>query len=71
MLFTETVAPKTLELLTRLMNDASFNHFLLVGGTSLSLQMGHRISIDLDLFTNESFDEHKLAEYLRREYQFE
>jgi hypothetical protein len=53
------------------MNDASFNHFLLVGGTSLSLQMGHRISIDLDLFTNESFDEHKLAEYLRREYQFE
>lgn len=58
MLHTETVAPKTLELLTKLMNDTTFNHFLLVGGTSLSLQMGHRISIDLDLFSNETFDEH-------------
>ena len=71
MLHTETVAPKTLELLNKLMNDTTFNFFLLVGGTSLSLQLGHRKSIDLDLFCNESFDEHKLAEYLRREYQFE
>ena len=50
MLHTETVAPKTLELLTQLMDDATFNQFLLVGGTSLSLQLGHRISVDLDLF---------------------
>ena len=67
MLHTETVAPKTLELLNQLMNDTTFNFFLLVGGTSLSLQLGHRISVDLDLFSNESFDEHKLVEYLRSE----
>lgn len=30
--------------------------FGLVGGTNLSLRFGHRISIDLDLFTNEPFD---------------
>jgi hypothetical protein len=46
MLHTETVAPKTLELLNKLMNDTTFNHFLLVGGTSLSLQLGHRLSVD-------------------------
>ena len=71
MLYTQTVAPKTLELLSQLMHDTAFDRFLLVGGTSLSLQLGHRISIDLDLFCNETFDEQKLAEYLRREYQFE
>jgi len=53
------------------MNDTTFNHFLLVGGTSLSLQIGHRISIDLDLFTNDTFEEHKLADYLRKQYHFE
>jgi hypothetical protein len=71
MLHTETVAPKTLEILKQLMLDTNFNSFLLVGGTSISLQIGHRISIDLDLFCNQSFDEQKLAEYLRIEYGLE
>ncbi|MFZ4726268.1 MAG: nucleotidyl transferase AbiEii/AbiGii toxin family protein [Paludibacter sp.] len=71
MLYTQTVAPKTLELLIQLMHDSTFDCFLLVGGTSLSLQLGHRISIDLDLFCNQSFDEQKLVEYLRAVYRFE
>jgi len=71
MLYTQTVAPKTLELLNQLMHDTTFDCFLLVGGTSLSLQLGHRISIDLDLFSNQTFDEQKLVEYLRTEYRFE
>lgn len=71
MLHTNTVAPKTLELLTQLMNDDAFNDFLLVGGTSLSLQIGHRISLDLDLFCNTSFDATKLVEHLRSVYKFE
>jgi len=71
MLYKQTVAPKTLELLNQLMHDTAFDRFLLVGGTSLSLQLGHRISIDLDLFCNETFDEQKLAEYLRTKYRFE
>jgi len=30
--------------------------FSLVGGTALSLLYGHRISIDLDLFSNAGFE---------------
>lgn len=30
--------------------------FPLVGGTNLSLRFGHRLSVDLDLFTNTPFD---------------
>lgn len=71
MLHTKSIEPKTLELLTQLMNDVTFNEFLLVGGTSLSLQIGHRISIDLDLFCNTTFDQNKLVEHLRTVYKFE
>ena len=71
MLYTETVAPKTLELLTQLMNDSTFDHFVLVGDTSLSLQLGHRISVDLELFSVETFKENSIVEYLRSNYQFE
>ena len=52
MLFTETVASSTLELLRRLMKDIALRDFVLVGGTSLALQVGHRISVDIDLFSN-------------------
>ena len=32
-----------------------FDSFRLVGGTALSLQLGHRLSLDLDLFTDASY----------------
>jgi predicted nucleotidyltransferase component of viral defense system len=35
-----------------LMKSPVFNQFRLVGGTALSLQKGHRISIDIDLFSD-------------------
>jgi len=41
MLHTETVAPATLDLLKRLMFDTYLSKFVLVGGTALSLQLGH------------------------------
>lgn len=68
MLHIETVAPATLELLKKLMEDKRLKNFVLVGGTSLSLQLGHRISVDLDLFTSEAFDEMDLSAYLTSEY---
>lgn len=71
MLYTETIAPRTLELLKRIMLDESLPPFRLVGGTSLALQLGHRISIDLDLFTDESFDEQQVNDILRINYGFE
>lgn len=38
------------------MSFQELNLFRLVGGTSLSLQLGHRISVDLDFFSDRSFD---------------
>lgn len=50
MLFTKNVDIKLLGLLDAIMNSSSFKEFNLVGGTSLALQIGHRISVDIDLF---------------------
>lgn len=68
MLQVQTLAPATLQLLKRLMHDNELRSFRLVGGTALALQLGHRISVDLDLFSNQPFDEQQLREYLEREY---
>ena len=68
MLQTQTLAPTTLQLLKRLMQDNELRSFRLVGGTALALQLGHRISVDLDLFCNQPFDEQLLREYMEREY---
>ena len=37
-----------------LQKDTTFDKYFLVGGTALSLQLGHRISYDIDLFTREN-----------------
>jgi hypothetical protein len=50
------------------MKIEEFNNFRLVGGTSLSLQLGHRESIDIDLFTDAeygSIDFKKLEQIIR------
>jgi hypothetical protein len=49
------------------MQDDHLKDFILVGGTALSLQLGHRISIDLDFFSQLGFDEQLLAQYLERD----
>jgi hypothetical protein len=38
------------------MGDNKLTNFTLVGGTALALYMGHRKSIDIDLFSQEEFD---------------
>lgn len=69
MLQLHTVEPGTLELLKKLSAEPLLvNHFL-VGGTSLALQIGHRKSIDLDLFTHQPFNAEAVIETLRQTYQ--
>ena len=70
MLHKETVGKGTLELLKTLMNDPLLDNFFLVGGTALSLQIGHRKSIDLDLFSLSDFDENALLEATEKKYGF-
>ena len=71
MLRKETVSPNTLGILKDLMQDESLADFFLVGGTALSLQIGHRLSIDLDLFSLKPIDENLLLEHLEKRYGFQ
>jgi hypothetical protein len=68
MLFKKTVAPATWQLLTELMLLPSLQNFELVGGTNLSLRYGHRLSIDLDLFTNEPFTNDLILTEIERKF---
>ena len=71
MLQKETVSAPTLELLKTLMQDDLFRDFFLVGGTALALQIGHRLSIDIDLFTMDSFNEEDMLSALEVKYNFQ
>lgn len=52
MLYFQTLEQSTLELLKYLQSLKGLENARLVGGTGLALQLGHRISVDLDLFAN-------------------
>jgi len=61
--------PKTLDhnaqkALAALNNKPFLEPFLLSGGTALALQLGHRVSFDLDFITNEKFNEDRLLNNL-------
>ena len=56
MLHFETVEPGTFSVLKELFEVPELREFSLVGGTALSLLMGHRISVDLNLFCPQLFD---------------
>lgn len=68
MLYTQTVTAGTLDLIQRLMKDEQFKSFNLVGGTALALQLGHRVSIDIDLFSQKAFDAEKMQSHLEKNY---
>lgn len=70
MLHKETVDQSTLELLIQLLKKEYLKGFYLVGGTALALKMGHRKSVDLDLFSNFSFDAIQLLENLSTDFSF-
>ena len=70
MLQTSTVEKATFELLKQLMQDKFLSEFLLAGGTNLALQLGHRKSVDLDMFSHKDFDALYLEKYLLKNYNF-
>ena len=68
MLQTRTVEPATLGLLKKLMAHPLIEPFYLVGGTALALQLGHRFSVDLDLFTHLPYDKDTLFDSLKQDF---
>ena len=71
MLYQETVARSTLELLIQLQEKKYLKGFYLVGGTALALTMGHRKSFDIDLFSDFNFDTATMLENLSADFPFE
>jgi len=70
MLHKETLEPATLALIRQLQIDPILNGFELVGGTALALMIGHRISVDIDLFSQQAFDTQDVLEHLEKSYEF-
>lgn len=68
-----TVSPFLKEILLDLMQEELFSPFRLVGGTALSLQIGHRMSVDIDLFTDaeyRSVDFEGIKKFLQNKYTY-
>ena len=72
-LYWNTVKPLLKDILEDLMSEQLFESLILVGGTSLSLQLGHRMSVDIDLFTGVeygSIDFKSIREFLEHKYPY-
>ncbi len=65
MLYPATVHPETLGLLKNLMQLPGLQGFNLAGGTALALQIGHRISVDLDFFGEVEFEALDIIDAIR------
>ena len=60
-MFTKTLLPDTLRAIKLVSNIPEIKKAYLAGGTALALQLGHRISVDLDFFTQHEFNEKELS----------
>src|ERR1700749_611415 len=74
MLYWNTVNDRLKQSLIEFMSTEEFNDCRLVGGTSLSLQLGHRMSDDIDLFVcNSKYDKLQfdaIENYFREHYPY-
>jgi predicted nucleotidyltransferase component of viral defense system len=72
-MYWNTVSQLLKDILTDLMAEDLFSPFRLVGGTALSLQKGHRMSVDIDLFTDieyGSIDFKEIRSFLENKYPY-
>lgn len=65
MLHRKTIAAPTLGILKNIMAIFELSGFNLAGGTSLALQIGHRLSVDLDFFGNRPFETQEILDLLQ------
>src|ERR1035437_7393234 len=66
MLRKEAVSAELLKTLNALMGINALKNHRLVGGTNLALQIGHRISVDIDLFSHQKNDYEVLLTELKQ-----
>jgi hypothetical protein len=65
------VAPATFLLTQKLLAMPELSGFVLVGGTAPAMQIGHRNSIDIDLFSREDFSTKALIRRIKEFYPVE
>ena len=73
MLYYNTINDLLKNSLEILMTSSVFENFRLVGGTALSLQLGHRISVDIDLFSDDSYgsiDFEEIENFLKSNFSY-
>ncbi|MDP8981336.1 MAG: nucleotidyl transferase AbiEii/AbiGii toxin family protein [Acidobacteriota bacterium] len=66
----EVVTPATLTTLSVLHNKGLLTGTYLAGGTALALHLGHRLSVDLDFFINELFDQEAMLQRIQEVPEF-
>jgi hypothetical protein len=64
----ELIEQATFELIQQLQNFSELKEFYLVGGTALTLQFGHRNSVDIDLFSTNDFLDSTIINFLRTKF---
>ncbi len=69
-MFTKTLLPDTLRAIELISDIPIIKKAYLVGGTALALHLGHRISVDLDFFTQEALEEQILSANLHKLPEF-
>ncbi|MDR0312175.1 MAG: nucleotidyl transferase AbiEii/AbiGii toxin family protein [Treponema sp.] len=69
MLQKEALVQEMISLIKELQSNSLFKDHNLVGGTALTLQLGHRTSTDIDLFTTKTQNATELADYFNKNYK--
>ncbi|HIE53139.1 MAG TPA: hypothetical protein EYP85_15415 [Armatimonadetes bacterium] len=63
-MFVEALTPPIQDLLATLGQQPWLREYYLAGGTAAALQLGHRLSVDLDFFTPQELDTRTLIQHL-------
>ena len=71
MLPAKAIETPVLELIKSLQSKPYFHGFYLIEGTALALHLGHRKSIDIDLFSNFDFDASGLLEQIHQDFSYQ
>ena len=71
MLHKETVSDTLFKTAQQLATIPELKLFRMVGGTAIALQLGHRKSIDIDLFSNDAVNKSLIANIIKSTFQSE
>ena len=68
MIYKGTVKPELIKVAQKPCSIEILNSFRIVGGTGIALQIGHRISIDIDFFSNEKIGKSIIANSIKENF---